>query len=235
LSTITENSFPGNPFRVAVNQPDHHDKLSWWFFVNLEMARRAPRQAQECNAVEWYTSLLVAVGLAMDAFAVSLGVGAGGGARNPRAIFRLSFHMGLFQGLMAFLGWLAGATIAALISAVDHWIALGLLAFVGVRMIYGGLHPEDNSHQVDLSHGGPLMMVCVATSIDAMAVGLSLGVVNQSILVPSLVIGFVTLALSLAGLLLGNRLGATFGHRMEILGGLILNGIGLRILITHLF
>ncbi len=185
--------------------------------------------------MEWYSSLLVAVGLAMDAFAVSLGIGTTGVAKQPRPIFRLSFHMGLFQGLMTFLGWLAGSTVAGLISAFDHWIALGLLAFVGTRMIRSGLHPEAETQKNDPSRGGSLMMICVATSIDAMAVGLSLAMLKIEILSPSLTIGVVTLGLSLLGLLAGNQLGEKFGQRMEILGGIILNGIGLRILITHLF
>ncbi len=184
--------------------------------------------------MEWFSMLIIAVGLAMDAFAVSLGIGTSGTAQSPRPIFRLSFHMGLFQGLLTFLGWLAGSTIANLISAVDHWIAMGLLAFVGVRMIRSGLDPEAELHKSDPSRGGYMLMVCVAVSIDAMAVGLSMAFLKSSVLTPSIVIAVVTTALSLVGLLAGNRLGARFGKRMEVLGGLILNGIGLRILITHL-
>jgi manganese efflux pump family protein len=185
--------------------------------------------------MEWYASMLVAVGLAMDAFAVSLGIGTSGIANSPRPIFRLSFHMGLFQGLMTFLGWLAGSTIATLISAVDHWIAMGLLAFVGTRMIRSGLNPEIESQRDDPSRGSSLMMICIATSIDAMAVGLSLAMVKVEIISPSITIAVVTLALSLFGLLMGNQLGTRFGKRMEVLGGVILNAIGLRILYTHLF
>ena len=184
--------------------------------------------------MEWYTMLFIAVGLAMDAFAVSLGVGTSGRASKSRPIFRLSFHMGLFQGLMTFLGWLAGSTIAHLISSIDHWIAMALLAFVGTRMIRSGFSKEPESEANDLSRGGALMMVCIATSIDAMAVGLSLAMLKIDILPPSLVVGVITLGLSLIGLLVGSKLGERFGKRMEILGGLILNGIGIRILITHL-
>lgn len=170
----------------------------------------------------------------MDAFAVSLGIGTTGQARTVRPIFRLSFHMGLFQGLMAFLGWLAGSTIAGLISSVDHWIALALLVFVGTRMIRSGLDPNNESRCSETSRGAALLMICVATSIDAMAVGLSLAMVGIEILIPSLIIGLVTLGLSLFGLLAGGFLGERFGKRMEILGGLILNFIGIRILLTHI-
>jgi putative Mn2+ efflux pump MntP len=178
-------------------------------------------------------TFMIAVGLAMDAFAVSIGAGTTGQANHPRPIFRLAFHLGLFQGLFAYLGWLAGSNIAALISSLDHWIALGLLGFVGGRMIRSGLDPRTDSHREDLSRGLSLVMVSVATSIDAMAVGLSLGMLHADILGACLIIGVVTSGLSLFGLLAGNRLGQRFGKRMEVLGGLLLIGIGLRILITH--
>lgn len=178
--------------------------------------------------------LLIAVGMAMDAFAVSLGIGTTRQANLPRPIFRLSFHFGLFQALMPIVGWLAGNTVASLISQFDHWIAMILLAFVGGRMIHSGLRPESESYRSDPSRGGTLIVLCVATSIDALAIGLSLAMLRVNILYPSVVIGVVTASLSLTGLLIGYKLGTRFGKRMEILGGLILNGIGLRVLITHL-
>jgi putative Mn2+ efflux pump MntP len=185
--------------------------------------------------MEWYATVFVALGLAMDAFAVSLGIGTSGSARSLRPVFRVSFHMGLFQGLMTFIGWLAGTTIASLVNAFGHWLAMGLLAFVGTRMIRSGLSSDLEAERNDPSRGSTLMLVCVACSIDAMAVGLSMAMLKVEILSPSLVIGVVTLALSLLGLLLGGRLGERFGKRMEVLGGVILNGIGLRILLTNLF
>lgn len=171
----------------------------------------------------------------MDAFAVSLGIGTTGMARTVRPVFRLSFHMGLFQGLMAYLGWLAGSSVAALIAGVDHWVAMGLLAFVGARMIRSGLSTEREVERVDLSRGRTLIVLSTAVSIDAMAVGLSLAMLGSEILLPSLVIGIVTLLLSLVGLGAGGYLGERFGKRMEVLGGLILLGIGIRIVITHVF
>jgi putative Mn2+ efflux pump MntP len=178
--------------------------------------------------------LLIAVGLAMDAFAVSLGVGAAGQAQSPRPIFRLSFHFGLFQGLMPVLGWLAGTRVAFLISGVDHWVALALLAFVGGRMIKEGLDPDGDCAPADASRGGTLVVLCVATSIDAFAVGLSMAMLNVPVLYPSAIIGVVTAGLSLLALLVGGRLGHVFGKRMEVIGGLILIGIGLRVLLSHL-
>lgn len=179
--------------------------------------------------------VLIGVGLAMDAFAVSLGVGTTGKSITTRPIFRLAFHFGLFQGMMTFLGWVLGSSIASYIASVDHWIAFALLAFVGTRMIQSGLRcDQEECGQKDPSRGGTLMMLCVATSLDAMAVGLGMAMLDVDIISASLTIGVVTLILSVFGLLVGNGLGARFGKKMEILGGLILNGIGLRILISHL-
>jgi len=177
---------------------------------------------------------LVALGLAMDAFAVSLGVGTTRLARSFRPVFRVSFHMGLFQGLMTLLGWLVGASIAPLIASFDHWVALVLLAIVGGRMVHAGLKDGEEPYRNDPSRGGMLILLCVACSIDAMAVGLSLAVMNVDILASSLIIGLVTLGLSLVGLLGGSVLGSRFGKRMTVLGGLILIGIGFRILFSHI-
>lgn len=178
--------------------------------------------------------LLIAVGLAMDAFAVSLGIGTTGLAKGRRPVFRLSFHFGLFQFLMPILGWLVGSRIEVFVAQVDHWIAFGLLAFVGSRMIRSGLDADGHSYDRDPSRGRTLVMLAIATSIDAMAVGLSLAMVGVEIVSPSIVIGIVTGSLSLAGLGIGSKLGEAFGKRMETIGGLVLIGIGLRILISHL-
>jgi len=178
--------------------------------------------------------VLVAVGLAMDAFAVSLAASASGAAQGPRAVFRLSFHFGLFQFLMPVIGWYAGVKVATYISAVDHWVAFGLLAFVGVRMIRSGLDSGAESYPNDPSRGWTLVALAVATSIDALAIGLSLAMLQVNIWYPSVVIGVVTAGLSLIGIRLGSRLGNAFGKRMEIVGGILLIGIGLKILISQL-
>jgi len=178
--------------------------------------------------------LLVAVGLAMDAFAVSLGIGTSRPAPTPGSIFRLSFHFGLFQFFMPVLGWWAGTSFVSLVGSFDHWLALGLLSFVGGRMIYSGLDPSRAAYARDPSRGRMLVMLSLATSIDALVVGLSLAMLQVDILYPSLVIGAVTASLSLIGLLVGHQLGQAFGKRMELVGGLILIGIGLRVVISHL-
>jgi len=184
----------------------------------------------------FWTIFLIAIGLAMDCFAVSLGVGTAGTATGPRATFRLFFHFGLFQAGMTLLGWLAGKTVVTYISSIDHWVAFGLLAFVGVRMIRGGLQKAGEEPAIpDPSRGMTLVMLSVATSIDALAVGLSLALLEVNVVWAALLIGGVSAVLSLVGLLLGNQLGLRFGKSMEILGGIILISIGLRVLITHLF
>jgi putative Mn2+ efflux pump MntP len=175
----------------------------------------------------------IAVGLAMDSCAVSLGSGVNPQASGYQPALRMSFGFGLFQALMPVIGWFAGFTIEPLIAAFDHWIAFGLLAFVGMRMIRSGLNPEIEAHAIDPSRGIPLLMLCVATSIDALAVGLSLAVLRVQIWYPAIVIGIITMLLSFVGARVGSRLGCRFGKRMEIIGGIILIGIGIRVVVTH--
>lgn len=188
----------------------------------------------QANPVSTIEILVIAVALAMDALAVSIGIGTSGGARGFRPIFRLAFHFGLFQALMPVLGWATGTAFARAIAAVDHWLALGLLAFVGLRMIRSGLSPDGSRERADPSRGWALLALSVAVSIDALAVGLSLAMLHVRIVYPSIVIGVVTGALSWLGLTVGHRLGSHFGARMEIAGGLLLIAIGVRILLEHL-
>jgi len=178
--------------------------------------------------------LLIAVGLSMDAFAVSLGAAASGRASGPRVAFRLSFHFGLFQFLMPVAGWLIGVSVAPLVVSVDHWVAFTLLSFVGARMIVAGFKPDVEWFRNDPSRGWTLIMLSVATSIDALAVGLSLAMIAGPIWRPAVMIGIVTGSLTLVGVRLGARLGARFGKGMEVAGGVILIIVGLRIVYVHL-
>jgi putative Mn2+ efflux pump MntP len=184
--------------------------------------------------MELLTSFLVAVGLAMDAFAVSLGVGTSGQAEDLRSKARLAFHFGWFQAMMTVLGWVLGSSVERYVSAFDHWIAFALLAYVGGSMIRNGLSVNEDSYAQNPSKGRTMVMLSVATSIDALAVGMSMALIGSSVWVPALIIGVVTLALSAFGLQMGCRLGERFGKRVEVLGGLILIGIGIRVVITHL-
>jgi putative Mn2+ efflux pump MntP len=178
--------------------------------------------------------VLIAIGLAMDAAAVSLAAAASGYAKDPRAAFRLSFHFGLFQFSMPILGWFLGRSVITYISSVDHWIAFGLLIFVGVRMIRSGIKPFGQGLKADPSRGLTLVMLSIATSIDALVIGLSLAMLEVNIWYPSIIIGVITAALSLVAIRMGNRLGTLFGQRTEIAGGAILVAIGVRILLSHL-
>lgn len=179
--------------------------------------------------------ILIAVGLAMDCFTVALGIGTNGMKKTTRMVLRLAFHFGLFQGGMTFLGWLAGKQIADLISTFDHWVAFLLLMYVGGKMILESRKEETECQPGDPTRGGSLVMLSIATSIDALAVGLSLAFIDGSILQNSLIIGGMSFLLAIAGYLIGDRLGCRFGKRMELVGGLILVGIGVKVLVSHLF
>jgi len=170
----------------------------------------------------------------MDAFAVCLGAGTQESTSGPRPTFRLSFHFGLFQFLMPVVGWFAGATLVRYIASYDHWVAFGLLAFVGARMIRSGLDKNHETPKNDPSRGWTLILLSIAVSIDALAIGLSLALIGVTIWYPAVVIGIVTGLISWLGLRLGNALGTKFGKAMEIVGGLVLVVIGVRILLTHL-
>jgi len=184
--------------------------------------------------MNFFEILLLAIGLAMDSFSVSLGASTSGHEIDRRSALRLAFHLGFFQFLMPVVGWYMGSSVAEIISSVDHWIAFGLLIFVGGRMILGGLKDDVAAYATNPSRGMTMVMLSIATSIDAFAIGLSLAMLGTSIWYPSFVIGVVTAMISLAGIPLGTRLGDMIGKRVSILGGLILFFIGGRILISHL-
>ncbi len=174
--------------------------------------------------------LILAIGLAMDAAAVSLAAAASGYAKDGRAVFRLAFHFGLFQFMMPVIGWFLGVSFVSYFKAVDHWIAFALLLFVGSRMILSGMDRSETVHPKDPSRGMTMVMLSVATSIDALAIGLSLAMLEVDIWYPSVMIGIITGALSCLAIGIGKRLGSLFGKRMEIVGGLILILIGVRIM-----
>ncbi len=186
--------------------------------------------------VDFLTVFLIALGLAMDAFAVALSGGFVAGRVTLRQTIRLAWHFGLFQFLMPILGWAAGLTVQSLIQAFNHWIAFVLLAGIGGKMIYESLRKEKAERRnPDITRGASLVLLSLATSIDALAVGLSLSALRVRIFYPSAVIGVVCFALTALGFAFGSRLGLLLGKRVELFGGLVLVGIGVRILIGHLF
>jgi putative Mn2+ efflux pump MntP len=187
--------------------------------------------------MSWLTLIGVAFGLAMDAFAVSIGVGLTLGRVDRRQTFRLAWHFGLFQALMPVAGWLAGMSVERWIAPFDHWVAFLLLAAIGGKMVWEAVHHRDEGQErvvCDPTRGMSLVVLSVATSIDALAVGLSMGLLRQEVWYPAIVIGLVAGGMTVIGLQLGQRFGILLGRRMEVVGGLVLIGIGLKILIEHL-
>jgi putative Mn2+ efflux pump MntP len=201
--------------------------------------------------VDGLSLFALACALAMDAFAVAVVTGLTLDPLTRRQVLRLYFHFGLFQALMPAIGWAAGMAVHRYIEAFDHWIAFGLLAFVGGRMLWEARQGEDGEGREgeggevregehgrqprrDPTAGWSLAVLSVATSVDALAVGLSLAMIGSEILVPALVIGVVAFGFTAAGMRLGRRADAAWGRRVEVLGGVVLIGIGLRILVEHL-
>lgn len=184
--------------------------------------------------MDFLTLFGIAIALAMDAFAVALGTSLNLPRLTGRHLFRFGFHFGLFQALMPIIGWLAGLSFRHYIEAFDHWLAFLLLGMVGGKMLWEAFHSEtEERSEKDPTRGWSLVILSVATSIDALAVGLTLSMLGVSIWTPALVIGLTAGVLTLIGMMLGRRLGQHWGSRVEILGGLILIGIGLKILLEH--
>jgi manganese efflux pump family protein len=179
------------------------------------------------------TILLTAFALSLDCFAVALAAGIPGGRGGFRDAARIALAFGAFQAGMPVLGWIAGRSVLSYVSGFDHWVAFALLAIVGARMIHEGFSGEEEA-PVSLD-AGTLVVLAVATSIDALAVGVSLAFLDTGILLPALLIGVFTFAVSFAGALLGGAASERWGKAMEIVGGLVLIGIGIRILAEHLY
>lgn len=178
--------------------------------------------------------LMIALALAMDAFAVSISSGVSQKEVSMRRALLMAGFFGMFQALMPVLGWLSGRWAIELIQAFDHWIAFGLLLFIGGKMIHEGIQtdgqPATNPFKLRV-----LLMLSLSTSIDALAVGVSLSFLKTEILTPALMIGLITFLLSFFGVYIGKIFGHIFEKKLEIIGGLILMGIGIKILVEHLF
>jgi len=187
------------------------------------------------NVESW---VALAIALALDAFAVAVATSGTLGRVSGRQVFRLSFHFGLFQAFMPVVGWAAGLSVSRYVAAWDHWIAFGLLSLIGGRAIVAALrsHGAESSARTrgDPTRGLSLVALSTATSIDALAVGVTFSALGVTLLVPVVVIGLTAAGLTLLGMLLGARLGHRLGARMELVGGLVLVGIGLKILLEHL-
>ncbi len=176
----------------------------------------------------------LAVGLAMDAFAVSIAAGIMLGSATRREVFRLAFHFGLFQFLMPILGWRIGSTISEFISTWDHWAAFGLLGFIGIKMWWEALRPSEHRFRTNPTKGWMLVLLSLATSMDALAVGLSMAFLNVDVILPSVVIGVTASAFTAVGMIFGGKYLIRWGLIAEVIGGTVLIVIGLRILASHL-
>ena len=173
-------------------------------------------------------TILIALGLAMDSFSVSITRGlTNTQTRMSIEALKVAFFFGLFQGIMPVMGWLAGVSLVDFISGFDHWIAFGLLTFIGLRMIYESTTAESKK-MVSSSSFSVLIMLSIATSIDALAVGLSLSFLEVSIITPAIIIGITTFSLSFLGVYIGKKFGGFF-EKIGVLGGVILIVIGIKI------
>jgi len=180
------------------------------------------------------TIFFLAVGLGVDAFSVAIGIGAANHKKSWSPVLRLSFAFGLFQFLMPLAGWLAGSTVVGLIQSFDHWVAFALLAVVGGKMIWEGFKEEGDEEKGDQTRGWPLFLLSIATSIDALAVGFSFSLLKTPIALPAVIIGVVCFMMTAVGMIFGKTLARFLGKKVEILGGLVLIGIGVKILIEHI-
>jgi putative Mn2+ efflux pump MntP len=179
--------------------------------------------------------ILIALALAMDAFAVSISSGITIGRMRVRHALVIASFFGAFQGLMPFIGWHAGQGLKRVVSDWDHWIAFALLVAVGIKMIHDASRARDDERRADPLNVYVLFVLSIATSIDALAVGFSLSLVDVAILLPVLAIGLITFAMSFVGSYLGAAFGHLFESKIEIAAGLVLIGIGVKIVLQHTF
>ncbi|MDD5328105.1 MAG: manganese efflux pump MntP family protein [Phycisphaerae bacterium] len=179
--------------------------------------------------------IAIAMSLAMDAFAVSVVTGAAYKELHIRHTLRMAMFFGGFQAFMPAVGYLAGLTVRQYISDYDHWIAFAILAAVGLKMIYESFKIKSERRAMHPANLAMLLALAVATSIDALAVGITLSLITSSIIAAIIIIGVVTFVLSCVGVTIGKRFGHFFESGIEAFGGLVLIGIGVKILIQHLF
>jgi putative Mn2+ efflux pump MntP len=177
---------------------------------------------------------LIALALSMDAFSVAMAIGAAGSKLNSYAVLRLATAFGIFQFVMPLLGWLLGKTVVSYISDYDHWIAFGLLLIVGLRMIKEYFDKDEKERTKDPTKGWSLLILSIATSIDALAVGVSFAFFDVNIYYASAVIGVVCFIITALGMIFGKKLSVLLGKKAVLLGGIVLIGIGIKIVVEHM-
>lgn len=179
-----------------------------------------------------YLIVIISIGLAMDAFAVSITSGCINKYLKVHIALKIAVFFGFFQAVMPVIGWLAGNSVRSYVEHYDHWVAFALLTAVGAKMIYESFKLGDEK-KFDPSNLYILLVLSVATSIDALVVGFSLSFLKVAIILPSVVIGVITFSFSFAGVYIGKYFGHLFENKIEFLAGVLLIGIGLKILIEH--
>ncbi len=180
------------------------------------------------------TIIIIAFGLAMDAFAVSIASGLAIKKLKVAHALQIAIFFGAFQAIMPALGWLAGMGLRDMIRDFDHWIAFGLLGLIGAKMIYESFKLQSHKKQINPLSLAVLLLLAIATSIDALAVGVTFAFLNVAIVWPIIIIGLITLATSFVGVYLGHKFGHLFESKIELIAGLVLIAIGLKILLEHL-
>lgn len=178
--------------------------------------------------------MLIAIGLSMDAFAVSISSGLNLDRFRLGYTLKIAIFFGGFQAAMPVIGFAAGLSVRDFIAGIDHWVAFALLAFIGAKMIFDALFGREDNPRTNGHSLATLLTLSVATSIDALAVGISFSFLDIGIVLPACIIGIVTFLVSLAGVVIGRKAGHHLESKAEVLGGVILIGIGLKILLEHL-
>jgi manganese efflux pump family protein len=184
--------------------------------------------------MDYITLLGIALGLSFDTFAVSLSCGVVKSRIIFRDAMRIAFTMALFQGGLPVIGYFLGTTVSSYVSAYDHWVAFGLLMILGTGMIIGGLKKEDERREYDFKKISVLITMAAGTSIDAFAVGVSFAFLSMNIWIAGIIFGVVTFLASMTAIRIGKSAGSHLGSKVEIIGGIILAAIGVKILIEHL-
>lgn len=186
--------------------------------------------------MSFITLLIIAIGLSVDSFAVSLTVGACGTQIKREHAYKVAGFMAFFQSLMPLIGWAIGSSFKYVVAEYDHWIAFVLLAIIGAKMIYEGATYSEHKEQCFCPSKTLVVIgMAIATSIDALAVGIGFGVLSIPIIPAIVIIGIVTFLFSLTGVYFGKKIGAVLQGRVEIIGGIVLVGIGVRILFMHVY
>ena len=184
--------------------------------------------------MNWSEIILIAIALAMDAFAVAIASGAVARKFHLRHALTMGAWFGGFQAVMPLLGWVGGLSLRKYIAGVDHWVAFGLLSFLGCKMIYESFKLEADENPRDPLDVRVLLVLSLATSIDAFAVGISFAMIGTPIAAPVIIIGAITFCMTFAGVRIGAAGSHFFEKKVEIVAGLVLIGIGIKILLSDL-